>query len=208
VGRIFKGIDSQLEAWISKQPLFFVATAPSGSEGHVNVSPKGGSGLFRVLGPNTVSYLDLVGSGAETIAHLRENGRIVVMFCALEGAPKVIRLHGVGRVVDPGHPEYEKRMAAFEPSEDTTLISRSIIVIDVERIADSCGFMVPRMKLVDEREQLVRWAEKQQAKNGESWKSNYIQANNVTSIDGLPALERDGFVDDDLARFSSDGKAL
>ncbi|MEZ4531484.1 MAG: hypothetical protein R2855_10700 [Thermomicrobiales bacterium] len=84
----------------------------------------------------------------------------------------MIRLHGVGRVVDPGHPEYEKRMAAFEPSEDTTLISRSIIVIDVERIADSCGFMF-RMKLVDEREQLVRWAEKQQAKNGESWKSNY-----------------------------------
>ncbi|TXG81125.1 MAG: pyridoxamine 5'-phosphate oxidase family protein [Thermomicrobiales bacterium] len=208
MGRTFDTIDARLEAWIAKQPLFFVATAPSGVDGHVNVSPKGGNGLLQVLNPSEVSYLDLVGSGAETIAHLRQNGRIVIMFCAFDGAPKVIRLHGKGRVIVQGHPEFEERIAKFDPSAETMLVSRSIIVIDVERSADSCGFMVPRMRLVDERDQLVRWAEKQQERNGDCWKESYIQANNLKSIDGLRALDGDGLLPDTLAQFSSEGKAL
>ena len=101
MGRVYEGIDERLAAWIARQPLFFVGTAPAGADGHVNVSPKGPIGTLKVLDPLTVAYLDKVGSGAETIAHLRENGRIVIMLCAFEGPPRIVRLHGEGEIVLP-----------------------------------------------------------------------------------------------------------
>src|SRR3954467_9463046 len=107
MGRTYDGIDERLAAWIARQPLFFVGSAPSGEDGHVNVSPKGPIGTLRVLDEHTVAYLDIVGSGAETIAHVRENGRIVVMLCAFDGPPRILRLHGSGRVVLPDDPEFE-----------------------------------------------------------------------------------------------------
>src|SRR3954471_7074384 len=107
MGKVFDAIDDHLREWIARQPMFFVGTAPLAGDGHVNVSPKGPAGTFRVLGPRRVAYLDIVGSGAETIAHVRENGRIVVMFCAFEGAPKILRLHGRGEVLPAGDPRYD-----------------------------------------------------------------------------------------------------
>src|SRR3954470_2003370 len=110
MARTYPEIDERLAGWCPRQPLFFVGTAPSGYDGHVNVSPKGPIGSLRVLDPHTVAYLDIVGSGAETIAHLRENGRIVVMLCAFQGPPRIVRLHGEGEVLQPGHPEFSKEI--------------------------------------------------------------------------------------------------
>src|SRR5215208_1361588 len=143
MGRIYDRIDDHQRAWIARQPLFFVGTAPLGADGHVNLSPKGPIGTLRVLDDHTVAYLDVVGSGAETIAHLRENGRIVVMLCAFEGPPRILRLHGRGEVVLPDDPRFEDLLArcAFDsPSIDEA--RRSIVVVHVSRIADSCGYGV------------------------------------------------------------------
>src|SRR3954451_24612405 len=101
MGKVFDEIDEKLAAWIGRQRMFFVGTAPSGADGHVNVSPKGPIGSLRILDPRTVAYLDVVGSGAETIAHLRDNGRIVVMLCAFEGPPRILRLPGRGEALPP-----------------------------------------------------------------------------------------------------------
>jgi predicted pyridoxine 5'-phosphate oxidase superfamily flavin-nucleotide-binding protein len=132
MGKIFDAIDDRLEDWIARQRMFFVGTAPSGDDGHVNVSPKGPIETLRVLDPHTVAYLDLIGSGAETIAHLRENGRIVVMLCAFEGGPRIVRLHGRGEVVDADAVEF--------PGVDVLPEQlRTVIRVDVDRIADSCG---------------------------------------------------------------------
>src|ERR687890_2137967 len=131
MGRIYERIDDHQQAWIAKQSLFFVGTAPSGEDGHVNVSPKGPIGSLRVLDERTVAYLDIVGSGAETIAHVRENGRIVVMWCAFDGPPKILRLHGRGRVLphdDPSVAGLEFETAAPPQTR------RAVIVVDVERI--------------------------------------------------------------------------
>ena len=106
MGRVYDTIDRATERWLAKQPMFFVATAPNDLEGHVNLSPKGAAGAFRVLGPNRVAYVDLVGSGVETVAHLRENGRIVLMFCAFAAPPKIVSLHGQGRIVPEDDPEF------------------------------------------------------------------------------------------------------
>lgn len=209
MGRTFEEIDPDLAGWIESQPMFFVSTAPSGNGGHINVSPKGGTGLFKVLGPRTFAYLDLVGSGAETIAHVRENGRIVAMFCAFQGPPKVIRLHGRGRVTELGDEEFESKLRQIGPPDDYLLLARSVVEIEVERIADSCGFMVPQLSLDRERQQLMRWAENQQQRIGPDWKASYLQANNRQSIDGLPAMELADIENaHDLARFSSEGRAL
>src|SRR3954454_15723921 len=121
MGRIYDAIDEQLAAWIARQPMYFVGTAPLDGDGHVNVSPKGPIGTLRVLGPREVAYLDLVGSGAETAAHLQENGRIVIMLCAFEGAPRILRLHGRGEVIwaeDPAFEALRARMAFAEPDVD------------------------------------------------------------------------------------------
>ena len=157
MGKVFDEIDAKLERWISEQQLFFVATAPSGDGGHVNCSPKGPIESLRVLGPRRVGYLDLVGSGAETIAHLRENGRIVVMLCAFQGPPRIVRLHGRGRYVLPGDPEFDDLNAAFDIRDAYTTgpAQRSVVVVDVERIADSCGWAVPLCEYRGERSQLI-----------------------------------------------------
>src|SRR4051812_18040523 len=108
MAKIYDGIDDRWAAWIAEQPMFFVATAPLAADGHVNVSPKGPAGALRVLGPRQVCYLDVGGSGAETIAHLRENGRVVVMLCAFAGPPRILRLHGTGRVVGSGDERFDE----------------------------------------------------------------------------------------------------
>ena len=180
MGKIFDTIDDRLRSFIEQQAMFFVATAPRGDDGHVNLSPKG-LDSFRVLGPTTVAYLELGGSGAETIAHLRENGRITVLFNAFSGPPKILRLYGQGRAVFPADAEWEGLIEHFTPMPGV----RSIIVIECERIADSCGFGVPRYELQGDRTQLTDWA----TRKGEDAILDYMKKNNRLSIDGLPALD-------------------
>jgi len=186
MGKLHDAVEGPLRDFIAAQHVFFVATAPSGAGGHVNVSPKG-LDTFRVLGPREVAYLDYPGSGVETIAHLRENGRITLMFCAFEGPPKIVRLHGRGRAVEPDHANFPQLLADF--SEQASRV-RSVIVIDVERISDSCGYGVPLFAYQGEREQLFRWVEKK----GDAGLVEYQRQKNAQSIDGLPGLawtERD-----------------
>ena len=174
-------IGERLAAFMLAQPVFFVGTAPAGGEGHVNVSPKGLAGSFAVLGPHEVAYLDLTGSGAETIAHLRDDGRICLMFCAFEGPPNIVRLHGRGEVLLPDAPGFDALAARFAGHPGR----RAIIRVDVDRVSDSCGYAVPRMALEGEREQLVKWARKK----GDAGLDEYRRTRNDRSIDGLPALE-------------------
>lgn len=180
MGQVLESISTELAEWMGRQPAFFVATAPSSLEGHVNLSPKGGD-AFRVVGPLEVVYQDYTGSGAETAAHLRDNGRIVVMFVAFEGAPKIVRLHGIGTVVEPGDARYEENLKAFPPHPGT----RAFVHIAVQRVADSCGFGMPRFELQGPRDTLERWAENQ----GPEGLVAYREKKNRKSIDGLPALE-------------------
>ncbi|MGD0715885.1 MAG: pyridoxamine 5'-phosphate oxidase family protein [Gaiellaceae bacterium] len=183
MGKIYDGVDEKLGAWMKRQHLFFVATAPLAADGHVNVSPKGDLRWFRILGPHEVAYLDFVGSGAETIAHARENGRIVVMFCAFEGPPRIVRLHGRASVVLPGEREFDALRALFEPAEDAL---RSVIRVDVERIADSCGYGVPIMRFDGVRDQYDQWVDKKMRDGG---LDDYVAEKNAESIDGLPAID-------------------
>ncbi len=179
MGKTHEAIDPKLAAWIGEQKLFFVATAPLAAEGHVNCSPKGGDSL-RVLGPRQVAWLDGAGSGIETIAHLRDNGRIVVMFCAFQGAPRIVRLHGVGTVVDPAHADFAGMLARFAPQPSV----RSIIRIDVQRVSDSCGYGVPLMDFRAERPDSVNYV----ARASDATLQRYLRDHNQSSIDGLPAL--------------------
>lgn len=180
MAKVFESIDERLEAWIARQRMFFVGTAPSDG-GHVNVSPKGPIETLRVLDGRTVAYLDLVGSGAETIAHLRDNGRIVIMLCAFEGGPRIVRLHGSGEVLDGDAVEFPEATALPEQH-------RTVIRVDVERIADSCGYGVPLMSYVGERPQSRAWAQSKLAKQGPAALEDYKAEKNALSIDGLPAL--------------------
>src|SRR3954452_1927092 len=129
MGRTYERIDEQLQGWIAKQSVFFVGTAPSGDDGHINVSPKGPIGSLRVLDERTVAYLDIVGSGAETIAHLRENGRVCVMFCAFQGPPRILRLHGRGEAVLPGDARFYKMLAAGFHEPAAPEARRALIVV-------------------------------------------------------------------------------
>jgi len=194
VGKVFERIDEHQREWIARQHLFFVGSAPGGGEGRVNVSPKGPMGTFRVLGDHTVAYLDMVGSGAETVAHLRENGRIVVMFCAFEGPPRILRLHGRGEVVVADDPRFEELYARadFEAPHEIEAARRAVILVEVERIADACGYGVPLMSYAGEREHAERWAEKKLRVGGENGIVDYMAEKNATSIDGLPAFDVDG----------------
>ena len=187
MAKIFDGIDAKLADWIRAQALFFVGTAPGGGDGHVNVSPKGPIGSLRIGGPLEVAYLDHVGSGSETIAHLRDNGRICVMLCAFEGAPRIVRLHGCGEAHQVGSPEFAALAArlGFEPGPG----ARSIIRVDLERIADSCGFDVPLLQAAGDRPQRDAWQENQVARHGPAALVGYIRENNAASIDGLPAVD-------------------
>lgn len=179
MGKNFDGIDARMAEWLREQRVFFVATAPLGGQGHVNLSPKG-LDSFALLGPRSVAYLDLTGSGAETIAHLRENGRITLMFCAFDGPPKIVRMYGRGRVVEPQDAGFDELRAKFA----SRALARSIIAIELERIADSCGYGVPLMEFVAERKQLTDWAERK----GPAGVRKYQLEHNRTSLDQLPAL--------------------
>jgi hypothetical protein len=178
VGKIYTEIDAKLAAWIEQQHLFFVGSAPLAADGHVNISPKGDLRWFRLLGPAEVAYLDFVGSGAETIAHARENGRIVLMFCAFDGPPRIVRLHGRAEVLPPDHPLTER----FDLPEHPV---RSVIRVDVERIADSCGYGVPLMRFDGKRTQYDAWMDK---KLRDDALDAYVAEKNASSIDGLPAV--------------------
>ena len=184
-----------------------MAAAPIDPEGHLNLSPKGATGSFRALGPTTVAYLDLVGSGIETVAHLRGNGRIVLMFCAFAGPPKIVRLHGRGRVVPPDEPEFAQLIDGFPLAGTDRATVRDVIVVEVTRISDSCGFGVPRMDYAADRDQLVRWAETQREKRGDGWAAEYMRAKNATSIDGLPGLDlAEPATDEEVEALASGGK--
>jgi hypothetical protein len=179
VSKTFEGIDDKLAGWIEQQSLFFVATAPLAADGHVNLSPKGLES-FVVLGPRSVAYLDLTGSGVETIAHLNENGRIVVMFCAFSGPPRIVRLHGHGTPFPIGTPEYAELAPNFKDYPG----ARSIIRIELDRVSDSCGFAVPRMQLEGDRDDLLKWAERK----GPDGLETYWADKNAASLDGLPGI--------------------
>jgi len=179
MGKIYESIDEKLRDWLSAQRVFFVATAPLSREGHVNCSPKDGES-FRIIDARTVAYLDLTGSGVETIAHVRENERIVLMFCAFAGAPKIVRLHGRGEVIESRNCDFERLKSIF-PSRAGI---RSIIRVHLMRISDSCGFGVPLYEFREHRSQLKLWAER---KSEEAIKAYQLEVNS-NSIDGLIGL--------------------
>jgi hypothetical protein len=177
VGRTYPAIDERWRDFIAAQHCFFVATAPRDGR-YVNVSPKGLDGTFAVLNEATVAYLDLNGSGIETVAHLRENGRVTLMFCAFDGPPKILRLYGTGRVVRPADDGFEELLARFPPCDHV----RSVIVGDIDRIQDACGYGVPLMDYRTDRNQLDRWA----ASKGPEGLAAYRADRNAVSLDGLP----------------------
>jgi hypothetical protein len=179
VGRSFAALTPALTDFVAAQRVFFVASAPLSGDGHVNLSPKGAD-TFRVLDDRRVAYLDLTGSGAETIAHLRENGRITLLFTAFEGAPQLVRLFGRGEAVLAGDPRFEELVARFPALPGT----RAVIVVDLDRVGTSCGFGVPVYDYVAERTRLHEWA----ASKGPEGVAAYQASRNATSIDGLPAL--------------------
>ena len=190
MANVFERIDEHLRGWIARQPLFFVATAPLDAGGRVNVSPKGPIGTLRVVDDHTIAYLDIFGSGSETIAHLRENGRICVMLCAFEGPPRILRLHGRGRPIFSDDPEFDERIAGLDFVEATQPEARrSLIWIDVERIADSCGYDVPLMEHVGQREHHPKAVAKRVRVMGAEEYVAFARARNAHSIDGLPAVQ-------------------
>jgi len=173
-------IDDDLKTWLQEQHMFFVATAPLSAEGHVNCSPKGGN-CFRILGDLEVAYLDYTGSGAETAAHLRENGRIVLMFAAFDGRPNIVRLHGTGTYITPDDPRFAELSGLFPPNPGM----RAVVHVQVERVSTSCGFSVPLMDFREDREVLNKWA----ASKGPDGLNEYRAEKNAVSIDGLPAID-------------------
>ena len=179
MSRSFSTIDAKTAKFIRQQQMFFVATAPLSAEGHINLSPKG-LDSFRILDEKTVAYLDLTGSGIETVAHLKENGRIVVMFCAFAGAPNILRLHGRGEVIEPGHEEFEELLAQFPTMSGV----RSIIRIHCSRVSDSCGFAVPKYEFVGHRSKLLEWTRRK----GPKGLRKYQRDKNAQSLDGLPGI--------------------
>jgi hypothetical protein len=189
MGTVFPELDDRLRAWIDRQPMFFVATAPSGDDGHVNLSPKGGRGTLAVLGARELAYVDLFGSGIETVAHLKQNGRIVVMFCAFEGPPKILRVHGRGESVAMADPRFAGLLSRFTLPEEAAASVRGIIRIDITRVADSCGFVVPRMSFQEDRRQLYQVADSWIRRDGPDAIRDYCDVNNQHSIDGLPGLD-------------------
>ncbi len=181
MGKVYDGIDDRLTAWLAEQPMFFVGTAPLAADGPVNVSPRGHD-AFSVLGPHRVGWVDLTGSGVETIAHLRENGRVCLMFCSFGARPRIVRLHGRGRVALDGDADYADLVARHPVHPGT----RAAIVVDVTRVSDSCGFGVPVMEMVGERDLLAEQAERR----GPEWMANYRADKNAVSVDGLPGMPR------------------
>lgn len=181
MGKLYESLTPKLVDFIEAQKMFFVGTAPLTGGGHVNVSPKGTDSL-RVLDPYHVAYADLTGSGIETVAHLKENGRMVMMFCAFEGRPLILRLHGRGDVVETGHPEFAELSRAFPDLPGV----RAIIRLEITRVADSCGWNVPLYEFAGMRDYYQNYAEKL---GPEGIREGQLAAN-MASIDGLPGLER------------------
>lgn len=180
MGKEYQEIDGRVMDWIERQRLFFVATAPLADDGRVNCSPKGLNSL-RVLGPRQIAYADIGGSGIETVAHLKENGRIVIMMCAFDGPPKIFRFYGTGRPVEPRDAEFERLVPMF-PGMPAI---RNFVVVDIEYIRDSCGYGVPLYEFQSERESLKNWCE---SKTGDEM-LEYRSEQNALSLDGLPGLE-------------------
>lgn len=179
MAKTYPEINEALAAFMKAQPMFFVATAPLDPNGHVNLSPKG-LDTFRIFDPKTVAYLDIFGSGVETIAHVRENQRIVLMFCSFQGPPKILRLHGRGRVTEPHEPGFADLETHFPAVEGT----RAIIVVELTRVSDSCGYGVPLLKFESDRVELPVWCRKR----GTAGLKIYRQEKNRQSIDGLPGV--------------------
>lgn len=180
MGKVFTEIDQGLADWIGQQHIFFVSTAPLSASGHVNCSPKG-LDSFRIINPGLVAYQDLTGSGAETIAHVRENRRITIMFCAFQGPPKIVRLYGEGELLLPGHEGFEQ-MAALFPQR---LGVRAYIQVKISRVTHSCGYSIPLYEFKQDRDVLDKWT----ANKGEEGLKEYRELKNKESIDGLKALE-------------------
>ncbi len=178
MGKIYDCIDDKLAAWLGQQKMFFVATAPLLADGLVNCSPKG-MDTFRILGPNEVAYLDLTGSGIETAAHLRENGRIVFMFCAFAGPPMIVRLHG-GGVITPQHDDFSNLCRLFPEHPGI----RAVVKAQLTRGSDSCGYSVPRYEYLEDRDMLDRWADSQ----GSEGLATYRRKKNSRSLDDLPGI--------------------
>ncbi len=179
MARVYADLTGELGEWIRRQPMFFVATAPLTADGHVNVSPRGKDSL-SLLGPTRLGWVDLTGSGVETIAHLRENGRITVMWCAFEGPPRVVRVHGRGTVHLPGEEAYDDVVARHPVMPNT----RAVVTVDAARISDACGYGVPLMGYEGERDQMARWS----AAKGPEGIAAYTAQRNAVSLDGLPGL--------------------
>jgi hypothetical protein len=177
MGKEHDQITADHKAFIENQRMFFVCTAPLNAGGHINLSPKGFD-CFRVLSPGRVGYLDIVGSGNETSAHLLENGRITFMFCAFDGPPKILRLYGKGFSVLPGDNEWNELSKKFTILPAT----RQIIVADIFKVKSSCGFGIPLYDYKDERDHAFKWAENK----GEDGLEEYKKEKNMVSIDGLP----------------------
>lgn len=180
MGKTYAEISEDLATWIRRQHLFFVASAPLTGDGYVNCSPKG-LDSFAILDAKTVAYLDFNGSGVETISHVRENGRITIMFTALDGSPKIVRLQGKGCVIEPHEAEFATLRAKFPDAPPV----RSIIRVDVTRVSDSCGFGVPVYEYLGDRDTLAKWS----ASKTEEELAAYRQQKNSVSLDGLPGLQ-------------------
>ena len=180
MGKIYAAIDDKIQKWVAKQHMFFVATAPRSDDGMVNLSPKGHDTL-RMLDNHTLAFMDYGGSGIETIAHLRENGRIVIMMCAFEGPPKIYRFHGRGTVITPLDKEFEQLAMQFDR---TALGVRSIVRVDVQRVCESCGFGVPLYDYNTQRDTSPEYIRK----IGPEKIRGYLAQMNGQSIDGLPGM--------------------
>ena len=179
MGKEYTEIDARLQRWIDQQHLFFVATAPIAGDGLINCSPKGLDG-FRVLNPKQIAYVDVGGSGVETVAHVKENGRIVIMMCAFSGPPKIYRFYGQGSVVEPQDDEFDNLLTQFSQQPSV----RNIIMVNLERIIDSCGYGVPFFEYQKERDSMPNYFA---GKTSEEI-AEYRATRNSESLDGLPGL--------------------
>jgi Pyridoxamine 5'-phosphate oxidase len=182
MGGSYEHIDDRMAQWLTSQPVFFVATAPDAPDGLVNCSPKGNRNELAVIDVHTVAYLDQTGSGIETIAHLRDNGRIVLMFCAFAGPPRIVRLHGHGQYRRPGEQGFAELTRHFPGAEGAGV--RSIVIAAVDRVADSCGYGVPLMTFDRHRPTMDEWS----ARKGLARIHDYQAKRNAKSIDGLEGL--------------------
>ena len=181
MAKIYEELDDRLCQFIMNQKMCFVGSAPLAGNGLVNISPKGMDGL-RILDSKTVAYLDLTGSGIESVAHVKENGRFVIMFCSFDTSPMILRLHGRAEVIERANEEWQQIRPLFAESR----MARAIIKVSVSRISDSCGWGVPLYDYVGEREQFPRVAEQ---RSPEDIRASQLR-NNMTSIDGLPGLSK------------------